>query len=64
LIVNNGDGFSKEELKDATEQFYGWDKNRNSKNHYGIGLAVTKPFVALYHGDIELSNSTKMRGHR
>jgi signal transduction histidine kinase len=62
LIADNGEGFSKEELESAAEQFYRGDKSRNSKNHYGIGLYITKSFIKLHHGDIELSNSTKMGG--
>lgn len=62
LIADSGNGFSKEELESATEQFYRGDKSRNSKNHYGIGLSITKSFVKLHHGDIELSNSTKLGG--
>jgi signal transduction histidine kinase len=62
LIEDDGTGFSKEELKLATEQFYRGDKSRNSKSHYGMGLYITKSFIKLHQGDIELSNSTKMRG--
>lgn len=62
LIADSGNGFSKEELESATEQFYRGDKSRNSKNHYGIGLSITKSFIKLHQGEIELSNSTKMGG--
>jgi signal transduction histidine kinase len=62
LIADSGKGFSKEELESATEQFYRGDKSRNSKNHYGIGLYITKFFVKLHQGDIELSNCRKIGG--
>ncbi|MBI6875179.1 HAMP domain-containing histidine kinase [Clostridium aciditolerans] len=62
LIADSGNGFSKEELEFATEQFYRGDKSRNSKNHYGIGLSIAKSFIKLHQGEIELSNSTKMGG--
>lgn len=62
LIADSGKGFSKEELESAAEQFYRGDKSRNSKNHYGIGLYITKSFVKLHKGYIELSNSTELGG--
>lgn len=62
LIADSGEGFSKEELESAAEQFYRGDKSRNSKNHYGIGLYITKSFIKLHHGVMELSNSPKMGG--
>lgn len=62
LIEDSGRGFSKEELEFAAEQFYKGDKSRNSKNHYGIGLYITRSFTELHHGTIELSNSTKTGG--
>ena len=62
LISDSGRGFSKEGLKSATEQFYREDKSRNSKNHYGIGLSITKSFIELHHGTVELSNSIELGG--
>ncbi|WP_411681527.1 ATP-binding protein [Clostridium thailandense] len=62
LIEDSGKGFSKEELEFASDQFYRGDKSRNSKNHYGIGLYITRSFTELHQGTVELSNSTKTRG--
>lgn len=61
-IIDSGKGFSEEELKSATEQFYRGDKSRNSKNHYGIGFSTTKSFIKLHKGDIQLSNSLQIGG--
>lgn len=62
LIADSGRGFSEEELKSAGEQFYKGDKSRNSKSHYGIGLYITKSFVEMHHGSVELSNSIELTG--
>ena len=62
LISDSGSGFSKEALKSATGKFYRDDKSRNSKNHYGIGLSITKSFIESHHGTIELSNSIELGG--
>ncbi|ERI94118.1 ATPase/histidine kinase/DNA gyrase B/HSP90 domain protein [Clostridiales bacterium oral taxon 876 str. F0540] len=62
IITDSGRGFSEEELEFATEQFYRGDKSRNSKNHYGMGLSITKTFIAMHKGSVELSNSLETGG--
>lgn len=62
IIEDSGRGFTKEEMKSATEQFYRGDKSRNSKNHYGIGLYITQNFVKQHGGNIYLSNSERLCG--
>ncbi|BCN29721.1 sensor histidine kinase [Anaeromicropila herbilytica] len=62
IVEDNGKGFSEADLRLATNQFYSGDKSRNSKDHYGIGLYITKSFVALHHGSVELSNSIEHKG--
>lgn len=62
LIADSGKGFSKEELESVTEQFYQGDKSRNSKNHHGLGLSITKSFITLHNGTMELSNSVELKG--
>lgn len=61
-IEDSGKGFTKEDLKLATNQFYSGDKSRNNKNHYGMGLFIAKNFVALHNGILEISNSTTLKG--
>ncbi len=39
-ILDQGHGFTGEDLLYATDQFYQGDKSRNSKENYGIGLFV------------------------
>ena len=62
IIEDSGSGFTKEELKSATEQFFQGDKSRNSKNHYGMGLYIAKKFIERHNGRIYLSNSEKFGG--
>lgn len=64
VIEDSGNGFSKEDLKSAAEQFYRGDKSRNSKNHYGMGLFITNSFIKLHGGFMELSNSEEIGGAR
>ncbi|MDO5517869.1 MAG: HAMP domain-containing sensor histidine kinase [Clostridium sp.] len=62
IIEDGGRGFTKEEIKYATEQFYQGDKSRNSKSHYGMGLYIAQKFIQNHNGTIELSNSEKLCG--
>nr|WP_207757823.1 HAMP domain-containing sensor histidine kinase [Clostridium botulinum] len=61
-IEDNGRGFTKEELDSATEQFYQGDKSRNSKNHYGMGLYITRNIIKKHGGNLILENSKEMGG--
>lgn len=63
-IEDSGNGFSKEDLQSAAEQFYRGDKSRNSKNHYGMGLFITNSFIKLHGGVMELLNSEETHGAR
>ena len=62
IIEDCGKGFSREELKLATERFYQGDKSRNSKNHYGMGLYISKKLIEKHDGNIYLDNSEKLGG--
>ncbi len=61
-IEDNGRGFTKEELDSATKQFYQGDKSRNSKNHYGMGLYITKNIIKKHGGNLILENSKEIGG--
>ncbi|MBN1068240.1 sensor histidine kinase [Clostridium botulinum] len=61
-IEDNGRGFTNEELDSATEQFYQGDKSRNSKNHYGMGLYITRNIIKKHGGNLMLENSKEMGG--
>jgi len=62
IIEDSGRGFTKEELKTATEQFFQGDKSRSSKSHYGMGLYIAKKFIEMHNGRIYLSNYEKLGG--
>ncbi|WP_252250713.1 HAMP domain-containing sensor histidine kinase [Clostridium sp. ZBS13] len=61
-IEDNGRGFTKEELDSATKQFYQGDKSRNSKNHYGMGLYITRNIIKKHGGNLILENSKEIGG--
>lgn len=62
IIEDSGRGFTKEELNCATEEFFQGDKSRASKNHYGMGLYITKKLIEKNNGSIYLDNSKKLGG--
>ncbi|HEY5585997.1 MAG TPA: HAMP domain-containing sensor histidine kinase [Ruminiclostridium sp.] len=56
-IIDYGKGFSSEDLKQATEQFYMGNLGRSSKSHYGMGLYITKSIIKLHGGMLYITNS-------
>lgn len=57
-IVDQGHGFSSEDLLYATDQFYQGDKSRHSKENYGIGLFVAEQIIKMHGGNLVLENRT------
>ncbi|EEI83065.1 sensor histidine kinase [Anaerococcus tetradius] len=57
-IVDQGHGFSSEDLLYATDQFYQGDKSRHSKENYGIGLFVAEQIINMHGGNLVLENRT------
>lgn len=55
LIVDNGIGISKEDLKNIFQPFYR-AKNAIKFSGYGIGLSLTYNIVRLHNGDIEINS--------
>lgn len=62
IIEDSGKGFTKEEISFATDQFFQGDKSRNSKNHYGMGLYISKKIMKKHNGSIILKNSESLKG--
>lgn len=56
-VRDEGNGFSKEALLYAKEQFFMDDQSRSSKMHYGMGLFIAESIAKLHGGGIELKNS-------
>lgn len=55
-ILDEGCGFSAEALCLGTEEFYQSDESRNSRVHFGMGLAITKQLVTALGGTLCLGN--------
>lgn len=61
-IVDQGHGFTGEDLLYATDQFYQGDKSRHSKENYGIGLFVAEQIIKMHGGSLVLENRTDKIG--
>lgn len=57
-ILDQGHGFTCEDLLYATDQFYQGDKSRHSKENYGIGLFVAEQIIDMHGGSLVLENRT------
>lgn len=61
-ILDQGHGFTGEDLLYATDQFYQGDKSRHSKENYGIGLFVAEQIINMHGGSLVLENRTDTIG--
>ena len=57
-ILDQGHGFTGEDLLYAKDQFYQGDKSRHSKENYGIGLFVAEQIIKMHRGSLILENRT------
>lgn len=55
-IKDEGVGFSLEDTKHATEQFYQGDDSRTRKFHYGMGLYIAKVVAQNHGGEVKIEN--------
>lgn len=56
-VTDSGKGFSPEDLRNATNQFYQGDFSRSSKLHYGMGLFIADSIVKQHGGTLSVANS-------
>ena len=56
-VRDEGEGFSKEALSLAAAEFYRGDKSRSSKEHFGLGLFITRQIVTKLNGTLHLENA-------
>lgn len=56
-IIDYGQGFSFDALKNATQQFYMADMSRTSNAHYGMGLFIAKSIAEQHGGSLSIDNS-------
>ena len=61
-VIDEGPGFSNEDLKRGTEQFYRGDKSRHSATNYGLGLYNSWKIMLLHNGRIILENNSDKHG--
>lgn len=57
-ILDQGHGFTNEDLVYAKDQFYQRDKSRHSRQNYGIGLFVAEQIIKNHGGRLILENRT------
>lgn len=55
-VTDEGCGFTSEALCHATNAFYRSDESRSNKEHFGMGLAITKQIVTELGGTILVAN--------
>lgn len=58
-VTDSGKGFSTEALAKGKDHFYMDSTSRSSRNHYGIGLAITDNIATLHRGVLRLENDTE-----
>ncbi len=61
-IIDEGTGFTNEDLHHAREQFFMGDNSRSSNMHFGMGLYITSSIVKQHNGELTLKNSDKTGG--
>lgn len=61
-VTDSGKGFSSEDLRNATNQFYQGDFSRSSKLHYGMGLFIVDSIVKQHDGILALRNISSKGG--
>ncbi|KMZ55847.1 sensor histidine kinase [Dorea sp. D27] len=64
VVTDNGPGFTKEELKAASDQFFQGDRSRHRRGHYGMGLYIADSFIRQQGGTMEADNSPETGGAR
>lgn len=62
VVMDQGKGFSAEDLSHGTEQFYRGDKSRHSAKHYGLGLYSASQIIELHEGMLILENRDSIKG--
>lgn len=57
-VMDSGAGFSSQDLKRATKQFYQGDPSRNAANHHGMGLYIAESIIQKHGGTLTLANDS------
>lgn len=57
-VEDSGSGISDEDKEHIFERFYRADRARESRSHFGLGLAIAKEITELHDGTIEVTDSS------
>ncbi|WP_281216817.1 sensor histidine kinase [Lysinibacillus capsici] len=57
-VIDSGAGFSPQDVKEATKQFYRGDPSRNTANHHGMGLYIVESIIQKHGGTLTLANDS------
>ncbi|WP_233732482.1 ATP-binding protein [Lysinibacillus sp. YS11] len=57
-VIDSGAGFSPQDVKEATKQFYRGDPSRNTANHHGMGLYIAESIIQKHGGTLTLANDS------
>ena len=58
-VIDEGKGFSDEDLKYAMKKFYRGSRARTKDGGSGLGLYISKKIIELHSGEIKLSNTSE-----
>lgn len=61
-VIDQGSGFSEEDLLYAKELFYQADSSRSKKGHYGLGLAIADQIMRSHEGHLNIKNIGHQEG--
>lgn len=61
-IEDSGSGFSQQDIRNATKQFYQGDFSRSSKYHYGMGLFIADSIIKKHGGVLTIGNAPSTGG--
>ena len=58
-IEDEGVGFTEQDLKNATIEFYRADQSRNMDGHVGMGLYIVRQIAELHQGNLTLARGRR-----
>ncbi|HEM6116295.1 TPA: HAMP domain-containing histidine kinase [Streptococcus suis] len=61
-VIDQGSGFSLEDLAHGVQQFYRGDKSRHSSDNYGLGLYIASQIMTFHSGELILENTLAKDG--
>jgi len=61
-IIDDGSGFSEEDIKKSKKQLYMGDSSRNGNKHFGMGLYSANSILEQHRGLIVVKNDVEMGG--